>query len=353
LVSQQARELLPCEILHIDAVKSQEFFGRFNSSEQEKSDCQRLVFDLFTKCCQAHEGFVPSWQGDGGHAFFPANRRSGNSISAARDFLAELPSLALQTSTMLGKRSTLESARRRFRVKGHFGLIYFSGTPEIDAGSAQAFDAFIKNERELAPIADELFITDQLLERLSGDVRDQFVNHREARNYGLLFTALHRLKTPAPKSPKLPVADGEMTPGERLFLRSQVDTLSLITSARNLITVGLMQDLAEKNSAELTPESVRDLTIQSVAHYLRADHPYQDFRLVLWRLIRGDDGPDRLRKILSYPDTFPFFQREVDADDLRFQVSRAFSVGSPMITQDVAESRMQAPVSGSRVLRQT
>lgn len=318
--------LVPCEILHIDTEKSQEFFGRFKCSEQEKSNCQEYVSDVFAKCCANHGGEVRHWEGDGGFALFRAAKDSGRSIAAAREFLAELQALTFQTASTLGKEANPEEARRRFRIKAHFGLVYLNDAG-VDAGRAADFDAFLKNERKLAPLTDELFITDKLWEQLGNRARDQFVQHAPKRSYGSLKTALHRLKAEfGPSQAPIPFALGEMSSGETAFLKSQLDNQLLISSARNIITTTLMREMAETNTRSFSADKLRDLTLHSIHYYLRNVSPSPEFNLVYWRLVPTAPA-NRLKSVLVYPSRGVFKSRVVDCDDTRYQVARAFISG--------------------------
>jgi hypothetical protein len=330
------QSLAPCEILHIDTEKSQEFFGRFKCSEQEKSNCQEYVSTVFGRCCANHGGEVRHWEGDGGFALFRAAKDTGKSIAAAREFLAELQALTLQTASTLGKEANPAEARRRFRIKAHFGLVYLNDSG-VDAGRAADFDAFLKNERKLAPLTDELFITDKLWEQLSNRARDQFVQHAPKRSYGRLKTALHRLKAEfRPPQAPIPFARGEMSSGETAFLKSQLDNQLLVASARNIITTTLMREMAETNTRAFSGEKLRDLTIQSIHYYLRNVSLSPEFNLVYWRIA---PATNRLRSVFAYPPRAASKSREVDCDDTRYQVARAFISGQPIITEDVVESR--------------
>ena len=89
----QPRQLQPVEILHIDTAGSQAFFDKFEVNASEKCDCQKILFDLFSECCQQHGGYVASnWQGDGGHAFSLRLQQIGRAIQAAKISSQNIPS---------------------------------------------------------------------------------------------------------------------------------------------------------------------------------------------------------------------------------------------------------------------
>jgi hypothetical protein len=158
---RRTRGLQPCEILHVDTVSSQDFFKKLRASPADKKECQGLLLAMFSNCCKQFGGTVSkNWLGDGGHAFFPVTTRAGNSIDAARAFIAGIPILAQQTATILDSGVKADEARRRFRIKAHFGNIYAHDDPYVASAHPHHLDAFLKNEKEFAPIPDELFITD-------------------------------------------------------------------------------------------------------------------------------------------------------------------------------------------------
>lgn len=111
-MATQSLGLQPTEILQVDTVDSQKFFERLQVNASEMCECQRLVNDLFSQCCQKHGGYVQHWLGDGGFAFFPASLQSGQSILAAREFLFNLHTLTQQTATVLDRSGTPNDARR-------------------------------------------------------------------------------------------------------------------------------------------------------------------------------------------------------------------------------------------------
>jgi hypothetical protein len=331
----------PTEILHIDAVNSQIFFESFDSNNSEKCDCQRIVREEFAKSVQSNGGWVSdNWQGDGGHAFFPATGAPGASISAARDFLRKLPLIAQQTVTTLARDTTPEFARRRFRVKAHFASMFFAEDGGLDSGASEEFDSFLNHEKDLAPLPDELFITDALRKRLSGAQRDKFVQHKREETYGKLTTALYRLKTPPAKVEHLLVARDNVTGGELNFLKEQIRSQVLITAARNFITTGLMSAVAAGDGT-LSSETLLNLSLQGMYNYLKADNPHQEFRISIWRASLEVSPPRTLQKVAAYPQIPDFVTRTVGAMQFEFQVARAFTACSPIVTEDVIESRLK------------
>ena len=85
-----------------------------------------------------------------------------------------MPVLAQQTATTLGRRIEPDAARRKFRIKAHFGLVRITSDAKFDAASPTVLDAFLKHERYFAPVPDELFITEQLLDQLGSAEKSRF-----------------------------------------------------------------------------------------------------------------------------------------------------------------------------------
>ena len=332
------------EILHIDTEGSQEFFTKLEVSAAEKCECQRLLFNLFSQCCQQFGGAVASWQGDGGHAFFPVGYKSGNSIQAARDFISKLSVLAQQTATTLGRRVTPDTARRKFRIKAHFGTIFFAANPGLDSGPSSELDAFLKYEKELAPFVDELFITEQLRAQLGGPERSLFQRHKEAAPYGSLSTALYRMQwqpkdrarniLEAGRSPK------DITDSEWQFLKSHILSQRMNVTARNSITTGLIKLISDPQSrGQITHAGLTTVTIRALYNYLRAVYLHHAFHIAVWRPVQHDE-PACLEKIASYPTKQPPGRVLVSLDDARYRMVRAFNSCSPVVTSCVDEARL-------------
>jgi hypothetical protein len=328
------------EILHIDTEGSQKFFQDVNPAE--KSNCQGLLFNLFSECCQRAEGFVaPNWQGDGGHAYFPARFTPGNSILAAQDFLSKLSVLAQQTATTLGRRMTPTQAFRNFRVKAHFGNVFLGSDAGVDAGPSKDFDSFLKYERELGPIANEIFITEQLRAQLSGAQKDMFERHKESAVYGALTTELFRMKAqPSPHTRNLLQEETpkDITLGEWSYLRRQILSQKLNVVARNSITVGLIKRAPEMGG-RMGKDVLTDLTLRALYNYLRTVYPYFNFRVALWR--PGGENCLELEKVAAYPPPASTGRR-VKVGDTQFQVVRTFLTAAPAVTECVKEARLKS-----------
>lgn len=328
------------EILHIDTVDSQEFFQKARANPAEKSACQKLLFDAFSSCCRLEGGFTAkNWAGDGGHAFFPARDASGRSVRAARRFINDLPNLTQQTATALGRGTRPELASRRFRIKAHFGLVNLTADGRFDSGHSAHFDAFLKHEKRLAPIPNELFITDQLLEQLGAVERDMFKEYRKAESYGALQTGLHRLSAIISNHGRNVLAvelqPSDITPAEWRYLRSELRAQRMNTAARNSITIGLMHEIAESPHSGVQSEALTRLTIRALYRYLKAIYPEQRFKVTFWRV-----SDQSLVKIATYPGGRSMTQRTVTLSDRQYAVTRAYRSRSPVVTESVNESRL-------------
>jgi hypothetical protein len=329
------------EILHIDTVNSQEFFQRAKANPAEKQASQTILFDMFSDACR-QEGGAPAnnWAGDGGHAFFSAREANGRSVRAARRFLANLPILAQQTATALGHGAKLELAVRRFRIKAHFGLVRLTADGRFDAGRPEDFDAFLKHEKLLAPIPNELFITQQLLEQLGATERNLFREYKKVEDYGALRTSLHRLTTtPSHHGRNVLTAElqpGDIKPAEWRYLCSQIRAQRMNVAARNSITIGLMKELAASPGSGLKSEALLRLTLQVLFRYLRSIYPDQRFKATFWR--RRDNVLD---KVAAYPlGGQPMVPRQVSLNDRRFAVVRSYRSRTEVVTESVNESRL-------------
>lgn len=337
--------LQPVEILHIDTQGSQEFFTELGVNDSEKCDCQRILFELFSLCCQQYGGYVAAnWAGDGGHAFFPATHKSGQLIQAAKEFLSKVPVLAQQTATTLGRRIDPQDAQRKFRIKGHFGLVRITADAKFDAASAAVLDAFLKNERELAPVPDELFITDQLYQQLGSAEKSRFKLHRACRQYGSLVTGLYRLEsqpTNHARSLLLQVAQApaQITESEWDYLVKQIRGQAMNVIARNSITVGLTRHVANLANGSIDFRIMEKLAMRALYNYLKAMYPQRQFHLALWKQT-AIDGIEYLKKTAIYPTTPKMIERQVRTDEITNQAVIAFVSCAPAVTQCVAESRI-------------
>ena len=336
--------LQPVEILHIDTAGSREFFGRLEVNPSEKCDCQKILLDLFSECCQQFGGYVAAnWQGDGGHAFFPAKQKSGNSVLAARDFISKLSVLAQQTATTLGRRKTPDQARRRFRIKAHFGNVYLTADGKCDAGFSGDFDSFLKHERALAPVPDELFITDQLRTQIGGPEKTLFERFKETESFDSLRTALYRLKSQPTNHARNILAGGlqpkDITDSEWQFLRNHILAQRMNVVARNSIATGLIKAITPQSSGHVDPSTLASLTVRALYNYLRAVYPFYKFQVTMWKPAeRG--GAQVLEKAAMHPLKPTTANRTVSLVDMHYQVARCFSACSPVVTQCVSESRL-------------
>jgi hypothetical protein len=335
--------LQPVEILHIDTQGSQAFFKKLDVNPSEKCDCQTLLLNLFSECCQQFGGLVaPNWAGDGGHAFFPARVRSGDSVQAAKAFISKQQVLTQQTATTLGRRMAPDEMRRQFRIKAHFGLVYLGGTDaKTDSGDPSEFDSFLKHERELAPFPGELFITDQLRKQLGGPEKELFEQFKAPETYGSLLTALYRMKSD-PKYHARNLLEGGLAPkditdSEWRYLRSHILSQKLNVVARNSITTGLIQGTAAGERIDVN--LLTNLTLSALYNYLRRVYPYYNFRAAIWHPVKTGSQIE-LEKTFAHPSSATI-RRRVNHTDTQYQVVRTFRTAVPAVTQCVNESRLK------------
>ncbi len=338
--------LQPVEVLHIDTVNSQNFFAKLGVNASEKCDCQKLLENLFSECVQRYGGWVATnWQGDGGHAFFPAKFQTGNSVKAANEFISKLSILSRQTAAIVGRQGPETGfTTRRFRVKAHFANVYLAGgDSRFDAAPAAEFDAFLKHEKQLAPVPDELFITDQLREQLGSAAKQKFKKYGEKQDYDSLQTSIYHL-TSEPTEHARPILDvqrpQDLTDSEWHYLRSQITAQKLNVAARNSITSGLIKFVSDQNSdGQITHDLVRRLTLTALYDYLRVVYPLHEFRLAIWNPIEIE-GQIYLHKVAGYPTGETIHDRRVKVTDMRYQVVRAFQTCNPAVTKCVNELRL-------------
>jgi len=245
-----------------------------------------------------------------------------------------------QTITTLGGPSIpAEAARRRFRIKAHFGLVVLTADGRFDAGQSEAFDAFLKNERELAPVPDEFFITDKLLEQLGVAEKQLFETYKEAQDYDSLRTALYRLKS-IPSSHGRNILEKtelpkDFTDSEWRYLRTHVITQRQNVIARNHITIGLINSAREQK--KFTKELLTKLSIRGINNFLHTAYPY-NFNFTIWRPVKN--GSLELEKVFQYPKPQVFTPRRVSLDRTEYQVVRAWKSCRPVVTQCVSAARI-------------
>lgn len=335
--------LQPVAILHIDTVGSREFFSSFEVNAAQKCDCQRVLENLFSECCREGGGYAaPNWQGDGGHAFFLVQNPQANFLKAAQAFVSNLGVLAQQTATIIGSRATALTAQRKFRIKVHFGLVYLTPDGKCDAAPSKDFDAFLKYEKDLAPIPDEIFIMEQLREQLSSDEKLKFARFIEQKDYGELKTSVYRMKLQTSNhgrqllESKRSVKD--VSQKELDYLIAQICAQRLNVAARNSITLGLIAAVTKDGGGALNHQLFTKLTLRAMYRYLRAVYPNQKFHVCMWRLA---DGPEASSIVKS--DTHPSettSSRELRLEDVQFQAVKAFNTCHPVVTESVSEARL-------------
>ena len=180
------------EILHIDTEDAQRFFADYHATAAEKIDCQMVLEETFVRCCRAYGGRVRKpTEGDGGIAYFDAATFNGGAIRAAEKFIAELPRLHERTKRLLPGRKV---RHRHFRIKAHFGSAYFDKSQKLATSSPDVIDSLVKHEKEIAPLSDQLYITEELLTTLEPKLKARFVPATRRRRFGKLTTIVYRLK---------------------------------------------------------------------------------------------------------------------------------------------------------------
>ncbi len=334
----------PVEILHIDTVDSQSFVIDLDLNQSEKAECGRLLLELFLQSCQKFNGYIAAWHGDGGYAFFPAHLKTGDSILAAQQFLANLPILTQQTATVLNRLAKADETRRRFRIIAHFAVIHINEDPGYASAHATDLDAVLKYAKALAPIPDELFITDQLREQLGRAQKDLFEPFSEKTLFGQLKTTIYRLQSRPTNHMEIiheRSSAKDLTENEWRYLCNHLQVQQMNIVARNSITTALIQASTNSNNLGQIDDVIRTtIIVRALYNFLRAAYPHYSFRLTVWRpeIQRNEK---LLEKVMQYPLTRPLIKRRVSLDDRRFQVVKTFISCSPIATPSVGEARLR------------
>ena len=208
----------------------------------------------------------------------------------------------------------------------------------FDAGQPKDFDAFLKHERDLAPLPDEFFITSQLRAQLGGPQKELFQQHKGEAKYGGLTTTLYRLVAQPNYGGRNLLAGGQrpqdITDSEWRYLRCQLISHKMNVAARNSITTGLINSVSPEGTIDHF--DLRNLTLRALYNFLSANYPYYSFRVTLWASPK--DG--YTEAIAYYPPKDPANQpaRRVPLD-ARFKVYTVKAC-SPVVTQCVTEARL-------------
>jgi hypothetical protein len=325
------------EVLHIDTVGSQSFFERLKVRPAEVASCTHILRAAFSKHCLAHGGHVEDWAGDGGYAFFPVKTRYGKSVAAALSFIEDADRLVRQTASTLGNRFPAEDVRRSFRIQAHLSKVYFDKLSRMRSALPSDLTSFLKHERDLVDFPDQLYITEQLYERLDPTERKKFEKVRSSAPYGLLTTSIWRRKREASRRAR-PILDGEveakdLTQKEWAFLKAHVLAQKMNAAARDTITTGLIDDIWSRRRHSIARQVLSRLTIETLYNYLRTIYPNIDFRLSLWRPAKS-----MLKKVLIYPlRSSP--PRQVNSSDRRFAVVQCLLTGQPIVFPSVVGAR--------------
>lgn len=326
------------QVLHIDTVRSQKFFVKVNANPAEKAACQSLVRETFNKCCQDKGGNLEQWAGDGGFAFFSI-KNPNSAVAAAVQFLSELDVLAEQVSTTLSNRVSAQECRREFRVKAHQCFIYYDEKTKMLGSSPEELDSFLKHESDLAAIGNEIFVTQQLLDRLDPTEKRNFERSTEQKTFGFLTTTIHRRKRHASErardifTPNLKPSD--LTDKEWEYLKAHVKAQKINVAARNAITTALIK-AASINHTRIDPDHLVSVTIESLYNYLRSVYVAQQFHLTLW--VPSNDKL-QLNKAAMHPKgrSIPRFIEP----DRRYAAVQTFTTGAPVATRSVIGDRLE------------
>ena len=335
---QLPQGLQPVEILHIDTEDSQLFF--FGANPSEKCQCQKRAEDLFAECCQEAGGYVRDWAGDGGHAYFHPSLKSGNSILAAEKFISKLSVLAHQTSTILGRTPTY--ARRKFRVKAHFGLVFISDKAGNDSGKPEDFDAFFKNEKLIAQTPDEFYVTKEYWEQLGHAEKNRFACFATDIPLGSKKTSIYRLRCqPEDRARNIletNQAPQNLTDNEWKYLQDQIVFQKMNIAARNSITTRLIESIYRKESDRVDDDNLMQATLRALYNYLRSAYPHLAFKISFWRQAVTSDAI--LEKIGIYPSNENTVGRKISLNDSRYQLVTAYNLCIPIVTPSVDEARL-------------
>jgi hypothetical protein len=327
------------ELLHIDAENSQKFFVDHKATDSEKCDCQKALSDSFTGCCRRFGGMV-KFQGDGGIAYFDVSKFSGGSVRAAEKFFGDLPKLHKQTERLLPGRKV---RRQRFRLKAHFGSIYFHPSGRHEASAANVIDSLVKEERNIAPLTEQLYITEDLLRTLSPELQARFARATTRKQqFGHLSTVVYRLhKRPPDTLPRPPALKGKRVGGRRTdittaelnFLKRSLETQVRLTTARNLITTSLTKRLATSKRAIRGTDLV-EATLQGIHAFLVSScgDVTETFNVTFWRPNRIVQ-PTHLRKQLGFPRPGP--PRTISLREEKYQCVRSFTECTAIFHEDV------------------
>ncbi len=332
------------EILHLDGEASRDFYERVHANDYQKSQCQKLVRDLFIECCNAAGGHVASnWAGDGGYALFPASDGHSGAIKAAAEFLSSLDVLAQQTATALSRGAESDGLARRFRIKAHRGEVYVSPDDGLVSGRPDQFDDFLKFEKNFAPVPNELFVTEQFHARLQGSEKDSFGVHLQEVNGGALRCKLYRLKaTPREHARNLLIENDpeQIKPKEWRFLKAQLLSHRKNVAARNSITKGLIALLSSPEAGgQLDPERLIQLTIRALHSYLRSVYPEHQFSVSVWLPFDEGSGTFLRKEYAMYPEGAVASQRSVAITELGWKVVQAYRQNQVVVTSDVHDAR--------------
>ena len=278
------------------------------------------------------------FQGDGGIAYFDVSNFGGGSVRAAEMFFAELPKLHKQIERLLPRRKV---RHQRYRLKGHFGRVYFDKHRKHATSDAKVIDSFVKKERSIAVLTDQLYITHELLNALAPEMQAKFSQATSRRQkFGHLSTVVYRLqKRPPDALPKPPTKGrgfgrkADITRGELNFLKRSLESQLILTTARNLITTGLTRHLAT-GKRPMQGSDLVQATLQGIHAFLvlSCSEITETFNVTFWRP-NSILLPTMLKKQCGLPNMGP--KRTISLREDRFQVVRCFTECTAIFHEDV------------------
>ena len=280
------------------------------------------------------------FHGDGGLAYFDVSKFSGGALHAAERFFNELPELHKQIQTVLLGRKV--QRQQRFRLKAHFGPVYIDADQKHYTSAANVINSFVKKERAIAALTDQLYVTDEYLKTLTPDQQAKFSRAAARKQkFDHLITTIYRLqKRPPDAVPKPPLLKGrkgggraDITPAELNYLKRSLEMQVLLMTARNLVTTGLTKRLATHRRA-LRSADLAEVTLQGIHNFLVSlcREVTDTFNVTFWRPNRVEK-PTHLRKQSSFPRPGP--KRTISLREDRWQVVRSFTECTPIFHEDV------------------
>jgi|WetSurMetagenome_2_1015567.scaffolds.fasta_scaffold00788_9 hypothetical protein len=334
------------EILHVDTVGSRAMYQRHGLNSDEKSRIAGLMKVKFKEDVETFGGKVISWVGDGGFAFFPSQNNCGSSIKAARSFLQKgIPLVLGQIARAFHKNDFQWSVR----IKIHRGECTITKDPSTISGEPKDFDDFIKKEKRFAPEPDHLFITAELYNVLTSQQKGEFVLFKTVKADSIK-TAIYRLKASPKRQAKNIIKDiikdgkpiSPLTQSELQYLTTQIIKSKYNVAARNEITKGLIKFfMTGKPRLKNMPQTLLDLTLDSLYNYLRVMCEDYKYRISYWRASSRGEGETLTMVAHKYPvgekPSNP--NRSIPVDRQEYKLCRCYRHVECVATPDVVGER--------------